>query len=89
MLNNKTNDNNLSESSSINIQNSSNSSSSSIYTSSLNSSSSNNLLSKSNLTDPSIKKVVNNRKKVSWADSVAKPLENVQHFYLDETEKGV
>lgn len=43
--------------------------------------------SKSNLTIPGNKKMT--KKKVVWADSCSKQLENVQFFYLDETERVI
>lgn len=41
--------------------------------------------SKSNLTEPGVKKVT--KKKVVWADTCSKLLEQVSYFYLDESER--
>jgi hypothetical protein len=37
------------------------------------------------MTEPGLKNV--SKKRVSWADAHSKPIEHVQHFYLDEAEK--
>lgn len=42
---------------------------------------------KSNLNISGNKKL--SKKRVVWADSCAKQLENVQYFYLDESERGL
>ena len=44
---------------------------------------------KSNLADPVRRGAASTKKKVNWADTQSKPLENVQHFFLDEAEKGI
>ena len=46
-----------------------------------------NLSGKSNLIEPGIKKV--KKKKVVWADTFSKPLEDYCYFVLDENERGI